>query len=217
MASTTSGTTRRPQHSASGSAFYWGAILGGAAALLDLVDRLFLGGLELLGPQVAYLLRRRHAIVVRPVLAPRLLLVEGLVLLVVLLLFFLAGAFAARRADAIEAGIGAGAVAGGIVAIVHLLVVVVGILIATTPPAVLSVVARGVEVAALAFAVAIAASALGALLGRGPGEAPAPTTLNYSSASSPESSRIPEPFTPTPHHYGPENDYPTAPLQSPLD
>src|SRR5271165_1519732 len=139
MASTTSGTTGRPQPSVSGSAFYWGTILGGAAALLNLVDRLFLGGLELLGPEVAYLLRRRHTIAVRPVLAPRLLLVEGLVLLVVLLLFFLSGALAARRADAMEAGIGAGAVAGGVVAIVHLVVVVVGILIATTPPAVLAV------------------------------------------------------------------------------
>ncbi|MGO8950213.1 MAG: hypothetical protein ACLQUY_21655 [Ktedonobacterales bacterium] len=218
------------QRSVGGSAFLWGSILGCLVVLLDVVDRFLLGGVERLGPAVVAILRRRHLVVVRPVASLRILMVEGIVLLITLLLFLLAGALAAHRASAIEAGISAGVVAGAIVAVAHMVIVVVTILLAAHP-AVLAGIVRGLVVAFLAFILAIGMGAIGALIGArgvraGGTTAAAPATPN--TPAGPGAIRRAEAtpvlpaqllgmHTPTPYHYGPENDYPTAPLKSSSD
>ncbi len=213
------------QRSAVGSAFLWGSILGSAVVLLDVVDHFVLGGVQNLGPAVVAVLRRRHVVVVRPVTPVRILLVEGLVLLIILLLYFLAGALAARQANSTSAGIGAGVIAGAIVAIAHMVIVIVTLLLATHP-AVIAGIVRGLVVALLALVLAIAAAAVGALFGRGsdvssggaqvaaPSAPPAPTAVGYVAGSPTLRTPVLDPHTPTPLHYGPENDYPTAPIQS---
>src|SRR5215472_8731504 len=124
----------RQYHSVQGSALLWGAIIGGLVIIVDLFDRFLLGGVERIGPATVAVLRRRHLEVVRTPSNPgAVLLVEGLVIVISLLLLFLAGALAARRAHALEAGIGAGVVAGIIVGVAHLVVVAITIAVSAHP------------------------------------------------------------------------------------
>jgi hypothetical protein len=215
------------QHSVRGSAFLWGSIFGGLIVILDLVDRFVLGGVERLGPAAVAVLRRRHLALVHTPNPGYILLVEGIVLLVTILLFFLAGALAARRAYAVEAGIGAGVIAGAIVAVVHMVIVLIAILRAAHPTVGADIV-RGVVTAILALLVGIGMGALGGLAGRGPRPnssaaippytPPAPAVMGYT-AMPPASTPIEGPadytYTPTPSYVGPENNYPTAPLNTP--
>jgi hypothetical protein len=100
----------------------------------------------------------------------------------------------------------------------------------TAHPAVAVDIVRGLVIAVLALMLGVAMGSLGGLIGRGPRASTAPAALplyrppqapaasGFSSPSAPvtpsvqpESDRTP----PTPYHYGPQNDYPTAPLQTP--
>jgi hypothetical protein len=218
------------QRSVGGSALLWGSIFGGlVVVVLDLVDRFLLGGVDRLAPAIQAALRRRHLVAVRTVNPGRIFLVEGIVLLIIVSLFFLAGCLAARRASAIEAGIGAGALAGAIAGVAHVLVEFLVISL-TAHPAVAAQIARGLMVALLALVLGIAMGALGGLIGRGPRASAAPPALplysppqapappGFSSEQAPVTPTVQAPgegTPPTPYHYGPQNDYPTAPLQSP--
>jgi hypothetical protein len=217
------------QRSVGGSALLWGSIFGGLMVVLDLVDRFLLGGVDRLAPAIAAALRRRHLVVVRTINPGRIFLVEGIVLLIAVSLFFLAGALAARRASAIEAGIGAGALAGAIAGIAHMLVVFLVISL-TAHPAVVAEIIRGLVIAVSALLLGIAMGALGGLVGRGPRASSTPRALPlYRPPEAPSTSGFsfqPAPVTPpiqppgertppTPYHYGPQNDYPTAPLETP--
>jgi hypothetical protein len=220
------------QRSVGGSALLWGSIFGGLVVILDLIDHFLLGGVDRVAPAIVAVLRRRHLVVVRTVNPGRILLVEGIVLLITFSLFFLAGVLAARRAGASEAGIGAGALAGAIVGVAHMTIVVVIIFLAAHP-AVGAEIVRGLLVAFSALILGVALGALGGLIGRGPRERgapsarplytppPAPATIDYypsSSSAGPVTPSVQAPgerTPPTPYHYGPQNDYPTAPLQTP--
>jgi hypothetical protein len=179
--------------------------------VVDLLDRFLVGSVERIGPAVVAALRRRR-LAGTGAGHPGLVLVEVVVILIVLLLFFLAGALAAHRARAVEAGIGAGVIAGAIVGGAHLLVVVVTIFAALRPAVVASLL-FGLVTALTALILGAGMGALGGLAGRGqksPGDSAAalyvaPAPVEYSS---------PPLSTPTPP-YGPESNYPTAPLQTP--
>lgn len=186
------------QHSVPSSALLWGSIFGGLVVVLDLVDRFLIGGVDRLAPAIAAVLRRQHLVAVRTTNPGRIFLVEGIVLLITVSLFFLAGALAARRASEIEAGIGAGVLAGAIVGVAHMLVVVLVIPLAAHP-AVIAEIVRGLVIAISAVVLGVAMGALGGLIGR--------VTPSIQSPS--------EQTPPTPYHYGPQNDYPTAPLETP--
>jgi hypothetical protein len=199
------------QRSVASSALLWGSIFGGLVVVLDLVDRFLIGGVDRLAPAIAAVLRRRHLVAVRTINPGRIFLVEGIVLLITVSLFFLAGALAARRATATEAGIGAGVLAGAVVGVAHMLVVILVISL-TAHPAVIAEIIRGLVIAVSAVVLGVAMGALGGLIGRGPSASgfssqPAPVTPFVQ----PPSERTP----PTPYHYGPQNDYPTAPLETP--
>jgi hypothetical protein len=217
------------QRSAGGSALLWGSIFGGLVVALDLVDRFLLGGVDRIAPAIAAALRRRHLAGVQTVNPGHIVLVEGTVLLITVSLFFLAGALAARRASAIEAGIGAGATSGAITGIVHMLVVFL-VISRTAHPAVVADIARGLVIAVSALLLGVAMGALGGLVGRGPrtsgtlGAQPlyrppqAPPASGFSFQPAPITPSVQPPgerTPPTPYHYGPQNDYPTAPLQTP--
>jgi hypothetical protein len=81
-------------------------------------------------------------------------------------------------------------------------------------PAVAAEIVRGVVVAFSALMLGVAMGALGGLIGRGPRSSTgpvAPSQAPVTPSVQPPSERTP----PTPYHYGPQNDYPTAPLQTP--
>jgi len=118
-------------------------------------------------------------------------------------------------------------IAGAIVAVVHVVIVLIAILRAAHPTVGTDIVS-GLVTAILALLVGIGMGALGGLAGRGPrpngGAAtppytpPAPAAMGYS-AMPPTATPIDRPAdytsTPTPSYVGPENDYPTAPLNTP--
>lgn len=205
------------KHSVGGSALLWGSCFGALAVMLDLVDRFLLGSLDRIGPAVLAVLRRRRLVGARAAHPGLVLLAEGIVILILLLLFLLAGALAAHRAHAIEAGIGAGVIAGALVGVAHLLVVII-IILAANHPTVVADLLLGLITAIAALILGAGMGALGGLAGRGQsptGDSAAapyvplsPAPVNFSSGPS-------EPFTPTPPQYGPESNYPTAPLQTP--
>ena len=206
----------RQYPSVQGSAFLWGAIIGVVAILVDLIDRFLLGGVERIGPAVVAVLRRRHLVVIRTPNPGVVLLVEGLVIVITLLLLFLAGALAARRAHAVEAGIGAGVVAGIIVGVAHLIVVALTIALSAHPTVIADIV-RGVTTALAVLILGVGMGALGGLAGRGsdtPGAA-APAGYGTFMPAPPLTSSVPGERTSTPTPYGPESNYPTAPLQTP--
>ena len=207
----------RQYHSVQGSAFLWGAIIGVAVIVVDLVDRFLLGGVERIGPAVVAVLRRRHLVVVRTLDPGAVLLVQGLVIVITLLLLFLAGAMAARRARALEAGIGAGVIAGIIVGVAHLVVVAITIAL-SAHPTVIADIARGVITALVVLILGAGMGALGGLAGRGPDTrgGAAPTDYGAFTPSPPAITRVPSERTVrTPTPYGPESNYPTAPVQTP--
>jgi hypothetical protein len=200
-----------------GSAFLWGCLIGVAVVMLDLIDRFLLGGVERIGPAAVAVLRRRHLVVVRTSNPGAVLLLEGLVIVMTLLLFFLAGALAARRARAVEAGIGAGVVAGIFVGVVHL--VVVAITTALSPhPTVIADIVRGVITALVLLILGAGMGALGGLAGRGQAVEAADAAPTAHSAFIPSpavTTQVPDEWTPTPTPYGPESNYPTAPVKTP--
>jgi hypothetical protein len=120
-------------------------------------------------------------------------------------------------------------VAGAIAGIAHMLVVFLVIFL-TAHPAVVAETIRGLVIAVLALLLGVALGALGGLVGRGPRASSTPGALPlYRPLQTPSASGFssqPAPVTPsvqppgertppTPYHYGPQNDYPTAPLETP--
>jgi hypothetical protein len=209
----------RQYYSVRGSAFLWGTIIGVVVIILDLVDRFFLGGVERIGPAVVAVLRRRHLVVVRTPSPGAVLLVEGLIVVMTLLLFYVAGALAARRAHAVEAGIGAGVVAGIIVGVAHMGVVAITVALSAHPTVIADIV-RGVIAAIVVLILGAGMGALGGLVGRGPSVdgTPAPTGNGALTPSPTATFRVPDErtvHTPTP--YGPESNYPTAPVKTPSE
>jgi hypothetical protein len=196
-------------YSVGGSALLWGSCFGALAVVLDLLDRLLIGSMDRIGPALVAALRRRRLLGAHAGHPGLVLLVEGVVILMLLLLFFLAGALAAHRAHAVEAGIAAGVIAGAIVGGAHILVVTITIL-TTFRPAVVADLLLGLITALAALILGAGMGALGGLAGRGrkstgdSAAAPYVPPVDYHSQP---------PSTPPP--YGPESNYPTAPLQTP--
>jgi hypothetical protein len=201
-------------YSVGGSALLWGSFFGALAVALDLLDRFLVGSVDRVGPALVNALRRRRVVGARVGHPGLVLLVEGVVILILLLLFFLAGALAAHRAHAVEAGIGAGVIAGAIVGAVHLLVVAITIF-TTVRPAVVADLVIGVITALAALILGTGMGALGGLAGRGQNSTGGAAATPYMPPSTPVEYTPLPPSTPTPPPYGPESNYPTAPLQTP--
>jgi hypothetical protein len=93
-----------------GTTLLWGLLVGFVLALLILLDRFFIAS------------QLRHAGLGTGLIS--LLLSRGILYVVGLALFFLGGLFAARRSGAMESGLFAGLLAGGIAGLTNLVLVI---------------------------------------------------------------------------------------------
>lgn len=167
------------QRNGASSAFLWGGVFGAVVVVLNLLD-----GFLVAGPTVRAL---------RPALRPLAgVTVVGIVLSVaVVCCYFLAGLLAARRARAVDPGIFAGLIAGGIAGLGAFVIALIGAAMARRgvhmsviggigAPRLVASTLAGVLVRMLTSAVVgTGVGALGALVGRPRGHAPAGWSYPY--------------------------------------